>query len=208
MAGIRVYRGAVPPPDAGVLDTIVDAHTKSMECIFNPDRKRRQVRGIDTQLPLVKELVRALTERGELEGRVVGDVTLLHSLAGCKRQRWHQDYDPDRLDQIPEDERWPCGVLCAVQDGTFFESHRHGRYCLNAGVILVFDANTVHAGAAYREPNVRLHMYLDTPRYRLTEDETYLLVDDDNPGPEEAAEAGQGGVGVGGAAAKKKRRRA
>ena len=34
---------------------------------------------------------------------------------------------------------------------------------LEAGDILLFDGDVVHAGAAYAEKNTRLHVYLDLP---------------------------------------------
>lgn len=168
MADIRVYRNAFDYALQEGLDTLIN--TKKMDSIFNPDRKRKQLRGLDKDLLVVKDVVRALTERGELDGRLVGDVTLLYSLAGCKQQRWHWDYDPNRIDEDIS----PCGVLCALQDGTLFESHRDGQYVLNRGDILVFDASVVHAGAAYEEPNMRLHMYLDTPDYQMAKNETFF----------------------------------
>ena len=35
--------------------------------------------------------------------------------------------------------------------------------CLEPGDVLVFDGDVVHAGAAYRAPNTRVHVYLDVP---------------------------------------------
>lgn len=171
---MRVYRGAVTPPDAAELEALVTEHMPTMQAIFNPNRKRFQAR-VHSDHHVVRSLVRALHDCGELEGRVVGNVQLLRSLPGCQRQRWHLDYDPTRLHTLQRP--WPCGVLFALESETLLDTYEHGQYRLAAGDVLVFDADVIHAGSAYAKSNTRMHMYLDTADYRLTEDATFLLND-------------------------------
>jgi gentisate 1,2-dioxygenase len=39
----------------------------------------------------------------------------------------------------------------------------HERVSMNAGDIMIFRADTVHAGSAYQQENIRIHVYLDSP---------------------------------------------
>jgi ectoine hydroxylase-related dioxygenase (phytanoyl-CoA dioxygenase family) len=54
-----------------------------------------------------------------------------------------------------------------LQDNTtldvFDDQGEHKLLALDAGDILLFRSDLVHAGSAYTEDNLRLHAYLDSP---------------------------------------------
>ena len=168
---IRVYKRAVEVFDQQkTIENLLETHMDSMNAIFNPDTKRMQAK-MDPDNFLVKRLVAGLKERGELEGRLPGTAVLLQSLPGCRQQQWHRDYDITRLRKMHA--KKPCGAILALQDNTKFDSFKHGQYHLDAGDVLVFDGNVVHAGSSYKELNVRVHIYLNTPSYVLQDNVTF-----------------------------------
>lgn len=95
------------------------------------------------------------------------DVMALRSLPGCDRQPWHWDFNPDNLAGM-SDEQMPLSCVVALQDSTRFHFKSNGcrnedgeTVTIEAGDLLIFRGDMLHAGAAYEEENWRLHMYLD-----------------------------------------------
>ena len=99
---------------------------------------------------------------------------VLESEAGCQRQAVHADYNPRQFDA--SDPNVPHSVLVALQPSTYFDvwPGAHHLYhqdtwprkkiavkCveLQPGDVLVFRADTVHAGSSYTTTNVRLHAF-------------------------------------------------
>ena len=130
------------------------------------DNLRKQKK-MSARHELAKRLRAALQLARELEGREVGAFNLLGSKAGCRQQHRHWDWDPASVDAL--NDRLPRGVVLACEDGArlvvFNDVHDvEGQYVeLNAGDVLLFDGDVLHAGAQYEKDNLRLHVYLDVP---------------------------------------------
>lgn len=78
-------------------------------------------------------------------------LAVLRSEAGCMKEETHTDGIVGNPDI--------GGILVAVEDKTFFDIN--GRTLeLNAGDAVAFHGNTPHNGAAYKQENVRYHVYL------------------------------------------------
>jgi hypothetical protein len=107
----------------------------------------------------------------------IRDWVLLHSLPGCQRQVEHTDYDPEVIAEITDEADVPWLVLVALQDNTtldvFDDQEQHKLLALDAGDILLFRSDLVHAGSAYTEDNLRLHAYLDSPFVKRIKNRTW-----------------------------------
>jgi hypothetical protein len=90
---------------------------------------------------------------------------ILKSTPGCERQLPHTDYDPELIRRTPA--HIPLLVLVSIMPDTYLDlwdiNGKHERVSMDAGDILIFRADTVHAGSAYQRENVRIHVYLDSP---------------------------------------------
>jgi len=90
---------------------------------------------------------------------------ILKSTSGCERQLPHTDYDPELIRRTPAD--IPLLVLVSIMPNTYLDlwdaNGNHERASMDAGDILIFRADTVHAGSAYQRENMRIHVYLDSP---------------------------------------------
>ena len=102
--------------------------------------------------------------------RCGSDAMALRSLAGCGRQPWHWDFNKDELGSVPDDEM-PLSCVVALQCNTRFHLKPDGCrdedgviVAMDAGDLLIFRGDMLHAGAAYEEENWRLHIYLDIAR--------------------------------------------
>lgn len=90
---------------------------------------------------------------------------ILKSTPGCQRQQPHTDYDPELIRRTPT--HIPLLVLVSIMPDTYLDlldtNGIHERVSMDAGDILIFRADTVHAGSAYQRENIRIHVYLDNP---------------------------------------------
>jgi len=90
---------------------------------------------------------------------------ILKSTEGCERQRPHTDYDPELIRRAPNHKDIPLLVLVSIMPNTCLDmwdaNGNHERVSMDAGDILIFRADTVHAGSSYQRENVRIHVYLD-----------------------------------------------
>jgi len=91
---------------------------------------------------------------------------ILKSTPGCERQQPHTDYDPELISRCAP-AHIPLLVLVSIMPDTYLDlwdaNGNHERVSMDAGDILIFRADTVHAGSAYQRENVRIHVYLDSP---------------------------------------------
>lgn len=105
----------------------------------------------------------------------------IKSRAGCKEQRAHTDYDPKAADfrRSATLGEHPYSAIFALEKGTSFvvygpastATRRTRRLVsLERGDLLIFRGDVVHAGAAYRKPNTRVHVYIDHARVRRDRD--------------------------------------
>lgn len=185
---VRVYRNAMPQVTRH-LPMLTDVIARRGSTIFNSlDDDHNDERRLQARVPATdaayKAVHRALGALGVLgdDGRELGDMVVLHSVAGCRQQPWHTDYAPRKLAADPVK---PMGVIVALEDGTQFLGHgsqypdgKHRTYALEPGDVLCFDGDYVHAGAPYRHANTRVHAYITTPRHRSPADETFVVEDE------------------------------
>lgn len=169
------------------------------------DLRRRQctVSGRRAPKPLLsvlKAAESAMAERGWSHGRTLSPWALLRSLPGCQRQAAHADYVPSAQLVAAADDDMPLAVLVALQNGTTLDvwprsirligadaqqvrEHaciRRRTVQLDAGDVLAFRGDLVHAGSAYDTENVRLHVYLDTTSVPRQPNRTWLIDVDGN----------------------------
>ena len=143
---------------------------KHSESIFNPDYKRLQT-PIDKTHFFYKIFEDALIQTGITRGRQINDMVLLYSKKGCKKQSYHYDYNPYKLNNI---RRKPCGVLFAIEPNTKINILKKGEVYLDQGDCLVFEGDCVHAGSSYNSDNVRLHTYLDVIDIKRSKNSTWF----------------------------------
>lgn len=140
------------------------------------DKKRREIPNWSTPGPsnryqcklllknrFVRFLKNKLKREGLMEGLVMKECHLLHSTRHCKQQRLHYDFNPDTISNLAVK---PRSVLLALEDETKLivwdkDMAKPRDLILKRGDCVVFDADVVHAGAAYDKPNTRLFCYLD-----------------------------------------------
>ena len=97
----------------------------------------------------------------------------LHSKPHCGQQCAHIDYQPHLLEGV-NPVRYPIGCLLAIMDDTRLVVWPTALIMnpitspiepivliLQAGDVVVFRADLVHAGASYDKPNSRLHCFID-----------------------------------------------
>jgi len=106
------------------------------------------------------------------EERITGAV-FIASDPGCLQQAFHTDYDIRDFEGL---KHRPRGVLVALQADTKFIT-TSDEYKLSRGDVLVFDGGLVHAGAAYDNANVRIHLYVDPKGFKREKDATYFAED-------------------------------
>lgn len=138
--------------------------------VFNPDDRRRQAALCRTDR-LVRRVWNELQQGGMLTSmHTLGTAVVLYSEAGCMAQPWHLDYDPRTCDADPK----PMGILLALQDDTPFLTPVRS-YMLDAGDVLCFDGDEVHAGAAFETENVRVHIHSDLLGAKPIRNTTWLI---------------------------------
>lgn len=197
--GYTVVKSLMGHAETGILLRAVTAHVDSRgaEPIFNyntetarNDRRRRQV-----NMPVA--LSRGLAERLDtLVGRraAATDFVILESRPGCQIQAAHTDYVPDDALRATPDDTMPLLAVIALQPATTLEvwpaSHRLVRrtrltrvtpkiarhtVTLDAGDVIVFRGDLVHAGSAYKARNIRLHAYIDHPTVLRPPNRTWAI---------------------------------
>jgi hypothetical protein len=161
--------------------------------IFNghDDGKRRQLAELGGSPVMVKaaDVLRQL-----VPGREPTDGVGLVSDPGCAEQPPHVDVEmyglQGQVKRAGDDGvagGYPLGAIIAVQNGTKFvawvgaidfqgsKTYHPVTLVLNAGDVLIFRIDLVHAGAAYDEVNVRIHFFLDRAGIVRQPDQTSLM---------------------------------
>ena len=109
-----------------------------------------------------------------------GGMVVLRSDPGCQAQRAHTDYTPTDQNGLAYDwsaeneNQIPLSVLVALMDDTYFDvwpeairfkEQQDYIQCkqlrLNAGDVVVFRGDLVHAGGSSSQLNLRIHAYLE-----------------------------------------------
>lgn len=105
------------------------------------------------------------------------DMVILRSDPGCSPQRVHPDYMEEALSASnARNDCMPLGCVLALMENTLFDVWPGAIHCSEAppegrtfkhsqliqpGDFLVFRGDLVHAGAAFKEFNIRIHAFLD-----------------------------------------------
>ena len=148
------------------------------------DRKRHQGAISETRIPLLMAQVRAIMSK-LYPNLVATDPVLLRSRPGCSVQKAHADYIPHTLSCLSGRDV-PRGALIALENGTSWEvwpgSHRRitspiekRQLLLSRGDIVFFRGDVINAGSAYKEANVRVHIYLDHPLVARDTNRTWVV---------------------------------
>lgn len=117
----------------------------------------------------------------------------LRSSQGCAQQAAHSDYFPDTLNGVhiehiplvciaaimPDTKIvvWPGALSAATLDKEHYEPMT---IHMNAGDIVLFRGDLVHAGAKYDKINRRLHCYIDTIAVHHRDNRTWRIDFQDN----------------------------
>lgn len=92
---------------------------------------------------------------------------ILKSSAGCERQTPHTDYDPMSMQHTYSCKYIPLLVLVSIMPDTYLDvwdmNGNHKLVSMEEGDIMIFRADTIHAGSSYKNENIRIHVYLDSP---------------------------------------------
>lgn len=143
---------------------------------------------------------------------------LLKSLPGCEVQPAHSDYPPvqenmeDEKVEVEEDGRklrkhntTSFGLICAIMPNTKFTiwpgltnrnlelTKEHSTVLpltlnLNAGDVLLFSGDQIHAGSAYENLNYRIHMYVDGKTNKMENKNKTWLAAKHGPQPNRCVE--------------------
>ena len=176
-----------------IVSTYTDRHR--LDPIFNfnalapTDRKRRQI-----DMPTWMSALLRASLMAAVPGRMATDCVILESARGCQIQAAHTDYIPDAALLETDDDTVPLLAVFALQNGTKLdvwpESHRLMRRPrltrhtpkvarktveLDAGDVIVFRGDLIHAGSAYTARNLRIHAYLDHPTVSRPPNRTWVI---------------------------------
>lgn len=156
--------------------------------IFNNNRRNDKKRSQGAiQRGQIPELFSAIVKlvKGLYPSLAPKSLVVLHSEPGCAAQKPHADYDPRDLIGLADD-KVPRGMLIAMDDGTSLDIWP-GSYMvsgnpikkvnisLSRGDVVVFRGDTVHAGAAYKKENTRVHVFLDNPNIYRPRNKTWPI---------------------------------
>lgn len=99
------------------------------------------------------------------------NASLLLSLAGCMAQDLHYDYPP-----LHEASETSFGCIVFLEDGGKLLLGRGNKILrpqFNKGDLVIFKGTKLHAGAAYRKSNLRVHYYFDSQKNFRKPDTTF-----------------------------------
>jgi hypothetical protein len=120
----------------------------------------------DSLLPVRLFLQRLFDRLGSLvlDTFALGDMSLVVSYPGCRRQEWHTDYD-----HASGSARKNFAVLFGLQSSRleYFACNEDGilvrdTLSFRKGDLVVFRGDMVHAGSAYTAINAQVHCYIES----------------------------------------------
>ena len=168
------------------------------------DNRRRQNK-LNTRNPVLRKWIQDIEETirsiHPLQNLHFRDWNVLQSLPGCKSQQPHTDYVPTEqfvkkmieLDTPENRRKMPLLCLVALEPNTYLDVWENScrlitscedilspslvlnRLCLQAGDVLLFRPDLVHAGSSYVEENIRLHVYLDSEEIPRRANRTFII---------------------------------
>lgn len=202
--GYRVYRAAFTVSDTVVEAAKRFSATGAQE-IFNfnedsarSDRRRRQKclsTGAPGALRTFAEDLQAFVKKQVSDHLDPKKFVVLRSRPGCQDQAAHCDYVPDAALRGASDKEMPLGMITCLMSGTKLNiwpgSHRLATASaarleevspikcqvveLDAGDVLVFRGDFVHAGSAYDKDNYRIHCFLDSDTVPRDPNRTFII---------------------------------
>lgn len=94
----------------------------------------------------------------------LNDPSVLMSVPGCGKQRWHYDFDTDPPYFHPTVKSY--SVMLGLQNNTKLDifdqlTNLEHQIIYNKGDLLIFRGDLIHAGSAYDNWNTRVHWYAD-----------------------------------------------
>jgi hypothetical protein len=163
--------------------------------IFGPDRRRKQCTMYAKSKYMQKFKQRLDAELDPIVSNlspnfVRDEWQILFSAPGCKRQQSHTDYEPRGGILDVGHEEMPLAAVLALEDqtnlvvwpnfiGYDFEGfdRENGEVAeFNAGDLLIFRGDLVHAGAGYPDrSNVRLHCFIDNQNVDRKNNRTFIV---------------------------------
>jgi len=168
------------------------------------DNRRRQNK-LNTRNPILRKWIQEIEETicfiHPLQNLRFRDWNVLQSLPGCNSQQPHTDYVPTEqfirkmieLDTPEHQNRIPLLCFIALEPNTYLDVWENScrlitssedilspdlvlnRLCLQAGDVLLFRPDLVHAGSSYSEENIRLHVYLDSLEIPRQANRTFII---------------------------------
>ena len=191
--GFTIHRNVVTFEDKVI--KYLGRQRKKAKIIFNTqlnDNKRAQNKLSKTH-PLVSDIVTFLNVVHP--GYKINDWNLIVSEEGCKTQMAHCDYEPTDELRDASNENIPLAALIAINDNTTLRVWKKSIHLctktsdelepvkpigyndvyLNHGDILVFRGDLVHAGSAYDEVNMRIHVFMDTQAVKRDPNRTMIV---------------------------------
>jgi hypothetical protein len=168
------------------------------------DTRRRQNK-LNTRNPVLRKWIQEIEETicsiHPLQNLRFRDWNILQSLPGCKSQQPHTDYVPteqfirkmNEFDVMENHSKMPLLCLIALEPNTYLDIWENSirlitlsddymnpdiwlnRLCLQAGDILIFRPDLIHAGSSYSEENIRLHVYLDSEEIPRRANRTFII---------------------------------
>ena len=142
--------------------------------LFTP--KRRMVTledGLDSGIDYIKNYLKKVFSDEIDEALAVSDCNLLLARPGVTQQVRHADFN--KSDDYPPSDNYI--VFVSILKGTklvVFHDSISSEIVLNEGDVFVGRGDLLHAGAAYKKHNVRLHFYITRNLCPLPQNETYL----------------------------------
>ena len=113
------------------------------------------------------------------EDRILEDIVMMLSYKGDTQQPKHCDYNAKEIARL-DDGRVPLSVLWAIEDNSKLILFGRGGtkvvLPIPKGKMVVFRGDLGHAGAGYKQRNVRIHCYVSMKDERLRlENTTYYM---------------------------------
>lgn len=168
------------------------------------DKRRRQSK-LNARNPVLRKWVQEIEETirsiHPIQSLNFRDWNILQSLPECKSQQPHTDYVPTEqfikkmyeLDNPENRYKMPLLCLIALEPNTYLDVWENStrlitssedilspdlvlnRLCLQAGDVLLFRPDLIHAGSSYSEENIRLHVYLDSEEIPRRANRTFII---------------------------------
>lgn len=204
VVGYKIFKAAIEVPKE-IVDESIKKSTKAPAIFNQNEKKRRNDNkrrqyslSANKSSKKMKEFLNSTNDFIlENVSSVLKPATwvVIHSKQGCQSQAAHSDYVPDlSLASVP-DHQMPLSALLALMPGTKLNVWPNSsklsilnenllekvkpisceQIDLEAGDLLVFRGDFVHAGSSYENDNYRLHTFLDSGSVKRSPNKTWIV---------------------------------